>query len=115
MTTRSDEPWRLQGRCADDPYSGLWDCEPGPVGSRRRESEKTKLAKSLCSPCPVRLQCLDGAVRDGDVWTVRGGMTPDERFQADLHPDWWARRTDMKRKPPLKVASAEPLMRPSSP
>lgn len=36
------------------------------------------LAKSLCGPCPVRLQCLDGAISRAEPCGVWGGELFDE-------------------------------------
>ena len=40
-----------------------------------------KAAKRVCVPCPVRAACLIDALRNGDTWTVRGGMSRPERMQ----------------------------------
>ncbi|MBA2445999.1 MAG: WhiB family transcriptional regulator [Nocardioidaceae bacterium] len=32
-----------------------------------------ELAKSLCQSCPLRLQCLEGALDRGEPWGVWGG------------------------------------------
>ncbi len=39
-------------------------------------------AKKVCAACPVRVQCLDFAVREGIAWGVYGGM--DERQRRAL-------------------------------
>ena len=36
-------------------------------------------AKALCFGCPVRAECLNGAVDEGDDWSIRGGTTAKER------------------------------------
>lgn len=35
--------------------------------------EDVEFAKSLCTSCPVRLDCLDGALERGEPWGVWGG------------------------------------------
>lgn len=36
-------------------------------------------AYAVCRGCPVRMECLEAAVRSGDRWGIRGGFTPEER------------------------------------
>lgn len=51
-----------------------------------------EVAKSICSRCPVRDECLELALLENkaedDRWGVFGGMTPHER--------WLERRRRMK-------------------
>ncbi|WP_425565839.1 WhiB family transcriptional regulator [Pseudonocardia ailaonensis] len=35
-------------------------------------------AKHLCTPCPIRMACLEGAVRRGEPWGVWGGEIFDQ-------------------------------------
>jgi len=35
--------------------------------------EDVEFAKSLCTTCPVRLDCLNGALERGEPWGVWGG------------------------------------------
>lgn len=44
-----------------------------------RQGEKPDAAKSVCAQCPVRLGCLDDALRNGEDDGVRGGLTSNER------------------------------------
>jgi WhiB family redox-sensing transcriptional regulator len=36
-------------------------------------------ALAICADCPVRSECLTGALAEGDDATVRGGLTPEDR------------------------------------
>jgi WhiB family redox-sensing transcriptional regulator len=36
-------------------------------------------ALGICADCPVRSECLDAALAEGDDTTVRGGLTPEDR------------------------------------
>lgn len=42
---------------------------------------QTVLAKRICKLCPIATKnaCLQEAIETGDKWTVRGGMTAEER------------------------------------
>jgi len=36
-------------------------------------------ALSICAMCPVRVQCLDYAIRNRETYGIWGGATPDQR------------------------------------
>lgn len=36
-------------------------------------------AKAICATCPVRKECLADALARKEAWTIRGGLTPEER------------------------------------
>lgn len=46
--------------------------------------DEIKLAQSICSNCPIRLECLDWAIgfemEERYVWGVYGGLTSWERL-----------------------------------
>lgn len=42
-------------------------------------SKDERRAKAVCRTCPVRTNCLDEALAEGDETTVRGGYTAAER------------------------------------
>jgi WhiB family redox-sensing transcriptional regulator len=48
---------------------------------RRREGA----AKALCRSCPVTASCLAEAIRVGDRYGIRAGLTPEERRGLGLH------------------------------
>lgn len=61
---------------------------PGPAWDELAEAAITNgdgLATDLCHACPVQQDCLEEALRhEGlqparDRWSIRGGLTPDER------------------------------------
>ena len=35
--------------------------------------------RAICHTCPVRGECLGAAIDEDDAWSMRGGLTPDER------------------------------------
>lgn len=43
------------------------------------ERQKYVIARQLCQSCPIRLQCLEYAVTNGEDYGIWGGMTPRER------------------------------------
>ena len=36
-------------------------------------------ARAVCATCPIRVECLDYAVGNGERWGIWGGLTPRER------------------------------------
>lgn len=38
-----------------------------------------EVGKKVCFRCPVWKECLDEATRNGEVWGMWGGLTPQER------------------------------------
>lgn len=49
---------------------------PDPV---RRGYRPAAPGVAICRSCPVRLSCLDHAVRAGEEYGVWGGLTPEQR------------------------------------
>ena len=62
-------PWQEQARCR-----GV----DGDVFFPER-GESSRPAKRICAECPVRLECLNAALRRGEQYGVWGGMTQRER------------------------------------
>jgi WhiB family redox-sensing transcriptional regulator len=49
------------------------------------EPEHEEQAKSICADCPVRVECLDDAIKWGDMASVRGGLNDQERIKVCFH------------------------------
>ena len=45
----------------------------GPGAVLRRDSADVEVAKALCLDCPVRAECLAGALERREPWGVWGG------------------------------------------
>jgi WhiB family redox-sensing transcriptional regulator len=68
--------WRNRAACRDeDPELFFPTSEVGPGASQVAQ------AKTVCARCPdtAKSACLNGAVDEGDDWSVRGGTTAQER------------------------------------
>jgi len=61
--------WWGSAACRKMPLSLFYDVSP----SRERR------ALAACERCEVREECLDDALDRGDLFGVRGGMTPTQR------------------------------------
>jgi WhiB family transcriptional regulator, redox-sensing transcriptional regulator len=52
----------------------------GPGGEARPEREiREAKAKAVCQRCPVRVQCLDYALRNSISYGIWGGLDGEER------------------------------------
>ncbi|MDB5168599.1 MAG: hypothetical protein JWO55_857 [Candidatus Saccharibacteria bacterium] len=69
MADNSDDPWQAQALCARVDYELFF---PEKGGSARD-------AKKVCARCPVREQCLDAALSNGESYGIWGGYTERER------------------------------------
>jgi WhiB family redox-sensing transcriptional regulator len=65
------EPWMVDGRCRVE------DIPPDVFFPSRGES--LALPKSICARCPVKVQCLDYALRTRQYHGVWGGASERER------------------------------------
>jgi len=63
-------PWVADALCAQVD-GDLWYPERGGKGTRD--------AKKVCAVCPVRLLCLEHALRTEEPWGIWGGLTEQER------------------------------------
>ncbi|HEY0934144.1 MAG TPA: WhiB family transcriptional regulator [Trebonia sp.] len=71
-----DTDWRAAGAClAADP-----DLFFSVAAGTAVDNENTR-ALRICDNCPVKRQCLDFALRNGEVSGIWGGTTPDERVR----------------------------------
>jgi len=69
-----DSSWVERALCAEsDPSIFLGDAESGH-----------KLAISVCNRCPVKTDCLDFALKNGENKGIWGGTTPEERRKLAL-------------------------------
>jgi WhiB family redox-sensing transcriptional regulator len=69
LVDNSDDPWQTQALCARVDYELFF---PEKGGSARD-------AKKVCARCPVRKQCLDAALSNGECFGIWGGYTERER------------------------------------
>ena len=70
----AEADWRSQGACLSvDPELFF------PLSSVGPAAKQLSKAKSVCTQCPVRAQCLDFALATRQVHGVWGGTSEDER------------------------------------
>lgn len=78
--TQSDWAWQKDAACRGEDLDLFFgpptgdDREYGPAKGER-EAE----AKWLCSLCPVRTECLESALANGEKYGIFGGLNEDER------------------------------------
>ncbi|HEX3712942.1 MAG TPA: WhiB family transcriptional regulator [Trebonia sp.] len=68
--------WREAGAClAADPDLFF------PIGAGSASGTETTRALRICDGCPVKRQCLEFAMRNGEANGIWGGTTPEERIR----------------------------------
>ncbi len=73
----TEKLWQARAACRGRHASMFF---PPSHGERRDDrSERERLAKAICMPCPVRQACLDYALRTGEPHGIWGGMNEVER------------------------------------
>jgi WhiB family redox-sensing transcriptional regulator len=65
-----ERPWRFDAACAS--------VDPDLFFPRRGE-EGSSQAKAVCATCPVRQDCLDAAILEGERYGIWGGLNYHER------------------------------------
>lgn len=73
------ESWQIKAACRG-PHSEVFF---PPSGSERKEErlDRERAAKSICSTCPVRTDCLNYAMRIHEPHGIWGGLNEQERKQ----------------------------------
>ena len=70
--------WHADDAACRDYSPELWE-----MGGQTVLSRENKTAIAICNACPVRLRCLDEALRaesgNADRWHIWGGLTPRQR------------------------------------
>ncbi|SFE22043.1 Transcription factor WhiB [Actinopolyspora alba] len=81
-TTTATTAWEQHATCAGTPIE-LWYGPDERPESGHEAYWRRRHAKTLCTQCPVRTQCLaDELIQPrADQHGIRGGMTPREREQ----------------------------------
>lgn len=75
----ANENWMLDGACVGaDPE--IFFATPG-------DHDTTKAAVAYCRDCPVRVRCLEWALRTDSAWGVFGATTEKQRRQIKENSD----------------------------
>jgi WhiB family redox-sensing transcriptional regulator len=69
--------WRAEGACLSADPDLFFPVATGVVAAR-----ETAKAQRICARCRVRQECLDFAMRSGEMHGIWGGTTPEERTRA---------------------------------
>lgn len=72
---RKAEKWMEQALCKGEDVH-LWFADVHVTTEAKR---LVRLAKEVCFECSVRMECLDWANRNEEVYGIWGGLTPKER------------------------------------
>ncbi len=69
--------WRAAGACLSADPDLFFPIAIGTAAAAKQIS----MAQRICADCPVRQECLDFAMRTGEVNGIWGGTTPEERLR----------------------------------
>lgn len=80
LTPERDD-WRQHAACRDyEPEAFFPVAQPGKgVAGARMVAAEVEYAKAVCARCPVRVECLTGALERDERYGIWGGMTTEER------------------------------------
>jgi WhiB family redox-sensing transcriptional regulator len=70
-------PWQFHAACRGEDASLFF--APGYFERREEKARREAKAKAICARCPVRVDCLDYALRIKEPHGVWGGMNEQER------------------------------------
>lgn len=73
----NEQPWWVHASCKDQ--HPLFDDDSEDYLGRNAQARALEIAKAFCRDCPVRVECLEDALKFGDSDTIRGGLTAKER------------------------------------
>lgn len=81
---RGDLAWREQAVCRDEDPNTFTPEINAAVSAEVKAAHVQDVLRALriCGRCPVKAECLADAYATGDKWTIRGGMTGEQRVQA---------------------------------
>lgn len=76
-TQRWEYGWQWQAVCRGEDAALFFP--PSHLEDRDHKRERERRAKALCSICPVRIECLEYALRIREPYGVWGGLNEIER------------------------------------
>ena len=69
--------WQWRAACRGEDTSLFY--APNEPESRQDREIRERKAKAICSACPVRIECLDYALRINEPHGIWGGLSEGER------------------------------------
>ncbi len=76
--------WQLQAQCRSMPVTLFF---PAHGASRRTKIITERSAKAICEQCPVRVACLNHAIRVREPYGIWGGLSAVERSNLQRRHD----------------------------
>jgi WhiB family transcriptional regulator, redox-sensing transcriptional regulator len=77
VTRELTDAWLERAACRGDEVDAFYP--PLRPESRAERAEREEAAKEICRSCPVRVECLDHAMRHDERYGIWGGLTDVER------------------------------------
>ncbi len=79
MTAFPDRSWQTTGLCRGN-HSYLF-FPPSTVERKDERERREAKAKAICAVCPVKVQCLEFAMKIKEPYGIWGGLTEADRRQ----------------------------------
>lgn len=76
-TERWEYGWQWKAACRGEDASVFYP--PSHLEEREAKRDRERRAKELCGICPVRMECLEYALRTREPFGVWGGLNELER------------------------------------
>lgn len=77
VTRERNGAWLDRAACRGDEVSAFYP--PLRPESKSERAARELVAKEICGGCPVRVECLDHAMRHDERFGIWGGLTDAER------------------------------------
>ncbi len=74
---QSDPVWRAGARCRDT--TAVHFFAPGHLERKEEKDAREGAARALCAACPVRTDCLEHSLLNGEPHGIWGGLNELER------------------------------------
>lgn len=69
--------WQWRAACRGDDTALFFP--PGEFEPKEERVARERKAKAICATCPVRIECLEYAIRIRETHGIWGGLTETER------------------------------------
>lgn len=77
----SDTSWRDQAECTGADTELFYRQDDELTDRSKTLKIRERAAKAYCNDCPVKAECLQDAIETEEMYGIRGGLNPKERWE----------------------------------